>query len=142
MNFRQILREAQNEEKLEQQEKEQRAKNLIIHGMIERADTNGAIKENDTNMVDNILDRIGMTNRPETFVRLGKKTDIKPQTLKIVMKTTSEVKSFMSNLMRLKGTEEQLASLRIIHRMKEKRLKSTSPRQGKKQKKIQTTSIR
>ena len=36
MDFKKILREAQNEEKLEQREKEQRAKNLIIHGMLER----------------------------------------------------------------------------------------------------------
>ena len=82
MNFREILREAQNEEKLEQREKEQRAKNLIIHGTLERGDTNGATKENDTNLVNNILDRIGMTSRPETFLRLGKKTDSKPHTLK------------------------------------------------------------
>ena len=34
MDFREILREAQNEEKSEQREKEQRAKNLIIHGML------------------------------------------------------------------------------------------------------------
>ena len=101
MDFREILHEAQNEEKLEQREKEQRAKNLIIHGMLERGDTNGA-KENDTNLVNNILDRIGMTSRPETFLRLGKKTDSKPRTLKIVMKTTKEVESIMSNLMHLK----------------------------------------
>ena len=88
MDFKEILREAQNEEKLKQREKEQRAKNLIIHGMLERGDTNGARKENDTNSVNNILDQIGMTSRPETYLRLGKQTDSKPRTLKIVMKTT------------------------------------------------------
>ena len=135
-----------NEEKLEQREKEQRAKNLIIHGMLERGDTNGAIKENDTNLVNNILDRIGMTSRPETFLRLGKKTDSKPRTLKIVMKTTKEVESIMSNLMHLKGTEEVFGRISITEdytqNERERRLKSTSPRLEKKQKKVQTTYIR
>ena len=36
METREFLGEVQNEEKLEQREKEQRAKNLIIHGMLER----------------------------------------------------------------------------------------------------------
>ena len=130
MDFREILREAENEEKLEHREKEQRAKNLIIHGMLERGDTNGAIKENDTNLVNNILDRIGIT-----FLRLGKKTDSKPRNLKIVMKTTKEVESIMSNLMRLKGTQEEFGRISITEdytQNEREEIKSTSPRLGKK----------
>ena len=42
-DFREILRQTQNEEKLEQREKEQRAENFIIHGLEEKGGTSEAL---------------------------------------------------------------------------------------------------
>ena len=55
IDFREILRQAHNEEKLEQREKEQRAKNFIIHGLAETGDTGDRLKENDETMINSIL---------------------------------------------------------------------------------------
>ena len=62
-DFREILRSTQNEEKLEQREKEQRAKNFTIHGLEEKGDTGDALKENDGNMIKRILALIGMSSQ-------------------------------------------------------------------------------
>ena len=80
MDFRQIMQEARNEEKVEEREKEKRRKNFIIHGLEENGEANDVMKINDTQVINCLLERIGVRTQPESFTRLGKPTENKRRT--------------------------------------------------------------
>ena len=111
-DFREILRQT-HEEKLEQREKEQRAKNFIIHGLAETGDTGDRLKENDETMINSILALIGISSQPKKITRLGKKMENKPCTLKIEMCAIQELESLMANLSRLKGLSDEFGKISI-----------------------------
>ena len=71
-DFRQMLHEAMNEERVEEIEKEKRCNNFIIHGLAKKGEDNAVIKENDTKIIARFLEQIGIESEPESFTRLGK----------------------------------------------------------------------
>ena len=50
---------------------------------------------------------------PKSITRLGKSTENKKRTLKIVMSTNQQKVSVMTNLSKLKGTEDEFGKIRI-----------------------------
>ena len=84
MDFRQIMQEARNEEKVEEREKEKRSKNFIIHRLEENDEANDVMKINDTQVINCLLERIGVRTQPESFTRLGKPTENKRRTINVV----------------------------------------------------------
>ena len=109
MNFRQIMQEARNEEKVEEREKEKRSKNFIIHGL----DENGVMKINDTQVINCLLERIGVRTQPESFTRLGKPTENKRRTIKVTMKNNKVKENVMSNLRRLKDYAKEFGKISV-----------------------------
>ena len=79
IDFRKIMREAINEEKVEEKEKEKekRSKNFIVHGLAEIGEQNEDIKENDVKIIKSFLHTVGTTSEPESFTRLGSQTNVK-----------------------------------------------------------------
>ena len=71
-DFRKIMQEARNDERIEEREKERRSKNFIIHGLDEKGDDNDARKEHDAKMIDNFLETVGVASKPVSITRLGK----------------------------------------------------------------------
>ena len=110
-DFKKIMQEAKNEERVEASEQEKRSKNLIIHGLKETGEGNDAIKANDTNTITRFLEKIGIG--AHRFTRLGKPIESKQRTLRITMKTKQDKDSVMANLKRLRGTEEEFGKISV-----------------------------
>ena len=68
-DFRKIMQEARNDERIEEREKERRSKNFIIHGLDEKGDDNDARKEHDAKMIDNFLETVGVASKPVSITR-------------------------------------------------------------------------
>ena len=113
IDFRKIMREARNEEKVEEKEKEKRSKNFIVHGVAEIGEQNEDIKENDVKIIKSFLHTVGTTSEPESFILLGKPNERKKRTLKVVMKTKQEKEYVLANLKLLKGTVEEFGKISV-----------------------------
>lgn len=112
---KQMMIDAKNEDKVEENEQERRASNFIIHGADEIGDNNEELKANDTQYISEILKKIGVTSKPVSVGRVGTPNETKNRTMKIVMKTKNDQVKVMNNLGKLKGTEEQFGKIRITH---------------------------
>ena len=113
MDFRQIMQEARNEEKVEEREKEKRSKNFIIHGLEENGKAINVMKINDTQVINCLLERIGVRTQLESFTRLGKPTETKRRTIKVTMKNNQDKWNVMSNLRRLKNYAKEFGKISV-----------------------------
>ena len=107
------IQEAKNDEKVELSEQEKRSQNFIIHGAEEIGDTAEVVTRNDADYIKDILKKLGVQEKPESITRLGKPNDTKGRVLKICMKTKTGKESVMSNLSKLKGTEEEFGKISV-----------------------------
>ena len=113
-DLRKMMKEAQNEEKIEVREQEQRSNNFIIHGAEEFGDNVAAIKKNDKEYILDILHEIKVINcKPKSITRLGKQEANKGRAIKVEMNNKEEKQKVMSNLKYLKGTEDFFGKIRI-----------------------------
>ena len=108
-----LMRDARNDEKIEESEKERRAKNIIIHGAEEVGKSPDEIKIEDGQYVREIFKKIGSSSEPTLITRLGEPNDTKSRPIKIVMKTTADKDTVMKNLCRLKGTERFFGKISV-----------------------------
>ena len=107
------MREAKNIEKVEKSEFEKRAKNFIIHGADEVGTDAQEVKREDIKYVGGILARLGVTENPESILRLGTPNDNKKRPIKVVLASSDGKKKAMNNLSRLKGTEDDFGRISI-----------------------------
>ena len=63
--------------------------------------------KNDADYIKDILKKLEVQEKPESITRLVKPNETKERVLKICMKTKIGKESVMSNLNKLKGTEEE-----------------------------------
>ena len=103
-----ILRDARNDAKLEESEKERRSKNIIIHGAKEKG--NGP---EDSQYVKDIFMKVGATSEPVLITRVGVRNESKSRPIKIVMKTVADKEKVMKNLGRLKETEQLFGKISV-----------------------------
>ena len=106
LEFRQIMRETKNEELVQQQEREVRAKNIIIHGCPEAAVIQ-EVKEDDNTYVKELLQIIGIEAIPASTTRIGKRSEARPRPIKIVMGDQNEKEMIMTSLGKLKNAIEK-----------------------------------
>ena len=109
---RKIIEDSKNEEKVEENEQEKRARNIIIHGADEFGDSPEEIKREDTEYVIDILKHLGLSRRPESVIRLGNGTSRK-RPIKIIMKAKTDKEFVMKNLSKLKGTIEEFGKISV-----------------------------
>ena len=110
---RKAIQDVKNDEKVEKIEQEKRSKNIIIHGADEIGDTDEEIVDKDDGYIKDILKQLRVNEEPESITRLGKPNDSKRRVLKITMKTKEAKSKVMSNLRRLKGTEEEFGKISV-----------------------------
>ena len=110
-----IMLDAENEKKVEENEQERRAKNVIIHGADEIGNNTDEIKKNDIEFLAHILRKIDVNSQPENINRLGRPNETNRRTIKIVMKSKTDQENVMANLRKLKGTEEEFSKIRVTH---------------------------
>ena len=111
-DFRSILQEAKNDERVEEREKEKRTNNFIIHGLEEEGTSIENVKNNDKNMVKLFFQKINIENKPKSFYRLGIPAPGKNRPLKVEMTNNTERELVLNNLQLLKGTELGKLSIR------------------------------
>ena len=112
-NIKILMREAKNDEKVEENEREKRSRNIIIHGAEEVGESLEEIKKEDAQYVSDILNEIGSSVKPNFITRLGVKSKEKNRPIKIVLKSKSDKDSVMKNLGRLKGTEDFFGKISV-----------------------------
>ena len=111
-----IMRDARNDEKLEESEKQKRARNIIIHGAEEVGESPEVVKKEDEGYIKEILAKIGVEATPATIMRLGeakKENETRHRPIKIVMKSKEDKDKVMKNLGRLKGTERYFGKISV-----------------------------
>ena len=105
--IKKIMKEVKNDEKVENKEVEKQLKNFIIHGTDEEVSTN------DKQDVKDILGRNGVKNDPENFTRLGNLNEKPRRSIKVEMKTATDKDNVLSNLRKLKGSQEEFGKISI-----------------------------
>ena len=108
-----VMREARNDEKIEESEKQRRVNNLIVHGAEEIGDTPDDIKKGDAGYIKEIFAKIGVKVAPVSITRLGEPKETRMRPIKIVLKSEEDKDKVMSNLGRLKGTERYFGKISI-----------------------------
>ena len=107
------MRDARNDEKIEENEKEKRSKNIIIHGAVEVGENPEKIKKEDSEYAKQIFAKIGVQFTPTLVTRLGKQNESRTRPIKITMKTKEEKSNVKEKLGRLKGTERYFGKISI-----------------------------
>ena len=96
-NLREIIRETQNEELVQQKEREARVHNFLIHGFQEQA--NAEIRyEDDRNTVHEVLSIVKVKASLESITRLDKCDETKSRPIKVVVKAVNEKNNTMGKL--------------------------------------------
>ena len=111
-DFRQIIEETKNEERLQEREREVRARNVIIHGSKE-AENNDEAKEEDNNTIKELLNILELEVIPEYITRLVISNGTKPRPIRLIFKTLSDKEMIMSSLPKLKTACERLKKISI-----------------------------
>ena len=107
--------ETKNEELVQQQEREDRAKNIIVHGCPE-AVVIQEVKEDDNTYVKELLQIIGVEAIPASTTRIGKHTEARPRPIKIVMGNQNEKEMIMISLGKLKNAVEKFKRISVTER--------------------------
>ena len=105
-NLKSVMRNARNDEKIEENEKEKRSKNIIIHGAVEVGENPEKIKKEDFEYVKQIFAKIGVQSTPTLVTRLDKQNESRTRPIKITMKTKEEKSNVMENRWEQKGILE------------------------------------
>ena len=110
---RKALQDAKNDEKVEENEKEKRSQNFVIHGAEEIGANVNEIKENDTQYILDILKKLEVQCEAESVSRLGAPGKSEKRPIKVVMKTKEDQQKVMNNLRKLKGTEGEFGKISV-----------------------------
>ena len=98
-DFRNIMREAREEENAELQEQNRRNKNVIIHGVIEE---NEGAYESDEQFMADLYYTLDLIQDPKSYNRIGKDRN-RRRPIKLVFKNDIDKSSFMTSLYKLKN---------------------------------------
>ena len=81
--------------------------------MEENGEAIDVMKINDTQVINCLLERIGVRTQPESFTRLGKPNKNKRRTIKVTMKNNQDKENVMSNLRRLKDYAKEFGKISV-----------------------------
>ena len=111
IDFKVIMNENRNEQLVQERERKIRSTNIILHGVSEDVDKNEG--NPDEEFVTAFLETIGISNKPDSIIRLGKPDLQKNRPIKIRMKNESEKENVMSRLPNLKNAEERFKRISV-----------------------------
>ena len=98
------FRNRKNQEIVNEADREKRATNLIIYGVIEPSTESQ--KEDDETFVSSLLEKIGVAQRPKHILRLGQRIEDKNRPVKLVMESENVKDTIMARLGNLKNAED------------------------------------
>ena len=110
-DFKEIISEERNKQLVQEHERKRRAVNIIIHGVPEENVEN---KDKDNSYVKDLMYNLGVTAKPESIVRLGRRDEAnKSRPIKIRFKNEKEKSNVMTRLSNLKKAEEKFRRISI-----------------------------
>ena len=110
IDFKRIIRETENEKLVQDKERESRARNLIIHGILEPTDADATT---DTASINELFTAIEVDKKPEAISRVGIKKAVGSRPLKVILANINDKNLVMNNLSKLKNAPDKLNSLSI-----------------------------
>ena len=100
---RKIIQEAKNDDRVEVSEQERRSSNFIIHGAEECGDDIDSMKNLDAEYIDDILKQLGVSQKPDSIVRVGNPNKSNARPIQFKMKAKADKQAVINRLNRLKG---------------------------------------
>ena len=105
-DFRTIMREARNEELVEEQEKRLRACNLIIHGVNESdSDDKEVAKKMDEKFITSMIGAVHVSTVFKSHARIGQPDPVKRRPIKVVLNCEEDRNKIIASLSNLKGQQ-------------------------------------
>ena len=108
VDFRNVLLETQNEERIQQRQRDARAKNIIIHGIPESLVNQ---KEHDANVVNELINLLDYRVAPSNINRVGRQKEQGSRPIKLIMSTLNDKESAMKSLGKLKDAPENFRKI-------------------------------
>ena len=126
-NFRDIMRQEQNNQLAEEAERKERESNIVIHGLKESSSDDVDVrKKHDGELIKSLIKDIGVDVVQKTMFRLGKRSEtdeVHKRPIKISMSNVTDKQKIMDNLRNLKGNADyQRVSITDDHTLKERKL--------------------
>jgi hypothetical protein len=115
-NMKVILKEAMEEDKREQQEREERTRNIVVYRAKDEARENNQQAEHDEKLIKDLLEAIKVDDiQAANITRLGIKKEDTNRPLRFTVRDNEAKSKIMSNLKNLRTASEELKSLVIHH---------------------------
>ena len=106
-NLRSIMRDAKNDQLTEENERKQRCRNLILHGVSEYigADKDEA-KKSDEEYIKNFIGAVRVAAQIKLVMRIGKVDQLKKRPIKVVLNNEEDKDKIMDSLRNLKDNDD------------------------------------
>jgi len=105
-NLRSIIKEARNEQQLEEREKRLRKNNIIIHGIADSiSEDEDQMKQRDKEFTENLFKAIKVDVTPTVVQLIGKPEDHKKRPIKVIFNSPADKEKIMQSLKNLKNNE-------------------------------------
>ena len=116
-----VVKKAITEQKEDEKKKEERLRNIIIHRAPESPDgtEHEERKIHERMLVNELLDQIEVTDKPEKIMRLGTYKKEQSRPLKVMFESHAAQQNVMSNLIKLRNASDNLKKLSITYDMSE-----------------------
>jgi len=101
-NFKAIMKEMRDDEMAEERDKKRRSCNIIIRGAEEMGNKE-ATDKNDKELVQSLMETIGVETSPKALTRLGEKITDRQRPIKVILNSEEVKKKILSSLPKLKG---------------------------------------
>ena len=113
-DFVTVMRTNKNDELVQEQERQRRGNNIIVHGMSEELnDANVPLKSQDDYFITSLMEILEVDKVPTSIVRLGKPESGKNRPVKLTLKCADDKEQIMSNLKKLKNADAAYHRLSI-----------------------------
>ena len=110
VDFHKVLLETQNEERIQQRQRDARAKNIIIHGIPESLVNQ---KEHNANVVNEFINLLDCRVAPSNINRVGRQKEQGSRPIKLIMSTLNDKESVMKSLGKLKDEPENFRKISV-----------------------------
>jgi len=105
-NLRSIIKDARNEQQLEEREKRLRKNNIIIHGIADPiSEDEDQMKQRDKEFTENLFKAIKVDVTPTVVQLIGKPEDHKKRPIKVIFNSPADKEKIMQSLKNLKNNE-------------------------------------
>ena len=127
VHISQVVKQAFQDQRDEENDREERKKNIIVYSAPERTEeTHAERQQKEKEFVENLLSAIGVTTEPKEIMRLGRYKkpeegqEVKIRPIRVVLDSHETQDQIMKNTPRLKDAQEPYKSVYLAYDMSNK----------------------